>query len=333
MCKFLKTLYLTFVIICPTLSARTIVDMAGREITLPTSIQRLLPYDVKTSLMIYPIAKHKMVARAKMQGRSTFDYMDAYYNALPQYDVRNIEEILTYAPDLIITATGIGRSNTDKYLRLGKRLSIPVVLIDLSINKLNESYRFLGELLGEDSTSLQCATYLQRTLSELSTWAYAHPKNKGAYFTLGNQGLLTDSKGSVHTEVLDYLHIPNVVEIPISTGGHSQVNMEQIITWNPDYIFVADYRGKNDGYQHIIASTLWQNISAVKSQQVYKIPYYPVGWFDHPPSINRVLGLIWLCHTYYALPSDVTEKYITDFFSLFFNYTLSQTDYENIIHP
>lgn len=331
--KTTTPLLIIMLLYCSILPARSIVDMAGRTVEINTSIERVLPYDVKTSLLIYPVAGKAMVARAKMQGRSQFEYMHEDYNALPEYDVRNIEEVLTYNPDLIITATGIGRSNTDKYLRLGKRINVPVVLIDLSIDQLDKTYLFLGELLQNDSVALTCANYLRTTLSDLNTWAYEHPKEQGTYFTLGNQGLLTDSKGSVHTEVLDYLHIPNVVEIPISTGGHSQVNMEQIITWNPDYVFVADYRGKNDGYQHIMTSQLWQNISALKKQQVYKIPYYPVGWFDHPPSINRVLGLIWLSHIYYHLPQGNTETYTREFFELFFNYTLSKTDYESIIHP
>ena len=333
MIKNTRSLLILLFICTYAASARTITDMAGRQVAVPQKIERILPYDVKTSLLIYPIAKAQMAARAKMQGRTSFEYMDPDYNKLPQFDVRNIEEVLTYTPDLIITATGIGRSNTDKYLRLGQRLNVPVILIDLSIDQLEASYRFLGELLNNESQASMCAEYLKHTLQALSTWAYEHGNTAGAYFTLGNRGLLTDAKGSVHTEVLDYLHIPNVVEIPISTGGHTQVNLEQIITWNPDFVFVADYRGKKDGYQYILNHKLWKNISAVSKKQVYKIPYYPVGWFDHPPSVNRVLGIIWLCHTYYDLPAEDTARYVKGFFRLFFNYTLSDTAYESIIHP
>ena len=38
----------------------------------------------------------------------------------------------------------------------------------------------------------------------------------------------------------------------------------------------------------------WRNIPAVRNDRVYVPPDVPFGWFDAPPSLNRLLGVQWL---------------------------------------
>jgi iron complex transport system substrate-binding protein len=48
---------------------------------------------------------------------------------------------------------------------------------------------------------------------------------------------------------------------------------------------------------------------------VYLAPSLPFGWFDRPPSVNRLIGVKWLMHVLYPqavrgeLANDVREFY------------------------
>jgi iron complex transport system substrate-binding protein len=205
------------------------------------------------------------------------------------------------------------------------------VLIDLSIDKMDKTYLFIGELFDVDCKPY--INFLQTMYREME----ALKKTKGAisssvYYTLGSNGLLTDPSGSKHTEVFDFLNIPNAAKVDIPSGGHAQVNLEQVLLWNPDYIYTSAFRGENSAYNLITTDSKWKSIKAVKNNRVYKVPSQPMGWFDHPPSINRVPGMLWLCEIFYSVDSDVTKNKICTFYSLFHKYDLSSTEYSSLFN-
>jgi iron complex transport system substrate-binding protein len=153
-----------------------------------------------------------------------------------------------------------------------------------------------------------------------------------AYYTLGPTGLMTDPAGSKHTQIFDFLEIPNAAKIDIPSGGHAKVDMEQIISWNPDYIFAAYFKGGINAKEHIETSPLWADIEAVKSHRVYEVPGIPFSWFDHPPSANRIPGLIWLCHIFYGQEEIVTREKIQRFYALFYHYDLCDEEYYQLVN-
>ena len=150
------------------------------------------------------------------------------------------------------------------------------------------------------------------------------------YYSLGPTGLMTDPAGSKHTEVLDYMKVSNAAKVEIPSGGHAKVNMEQVLLWNPMYIFTSSFRGNESAYNTIVSDLKWSTINAVKNKNVYKVPSQPMGWFDHPPSINRIPGIIWLSSIFYNYPNDAVEQGIKEFYRLFYKYSLSESDYKSL---
>ena len=306
--------------------SRSIIDMAGRPVILPDTINRVLPYDPKTSILVFPVIGNKMIATSMLPGKKNFKYISKAYTELPEVDVKNIEEVLTYSPQVIIAGFYNKNDKNETVFSLGKRLNIPVVLIDLSIDKMDKTYMFLGELFNKDSKPF--VSFLQGVYKDIALLKKVHgPVITTVYYTLGPDGLLTDPSGSKHTEVFDYLNIPNAANVEIPSGGHAQVNLEQVLMWNPGYIFTSAFRGENSAYSTITNDTKWKSINAVKNNNVYKVPVQPMGWFDHPPSINRVSGLLWLCKIFYnADDNDIKDK-ICMFYSLFYQYNLKPEEY------
>lgn len=309
--------------------AKTVTDMAGRKFEVPPKVERILPYDPHTSILLFPAVADKMVARAMLPGTENYNFITEDYNNLPEVDIKNLEEVMLCKPQLIIAGVYLSKNrNMEPYNKLQKRTNIPVVVVDLTVDKLDKTYRFLGQLLGAVEDCSKLSNYIETLYFNTKALVATTSLNGiSVYYTLGNTGLMTDPAGSKHTEVFDYLKIPNAAKVDIPSGGHAKVNMEQVMIWNPDYIFTADFRGGNSAYNTITSSPLWADIKAVKQGKVYRIPRHPFGWFDHPPSINRISGIIWLSEIFYGLPPEESKRQIIEFYKLFYQYKLNDEEY------
>lgn len=309
-------------------SAKTIIDMVGRSVEIPDNIERILPYDVKMSLLLFPVASHEMVAKALLPGSKKAPFIADEYNRMPEVDLKNIEAVMMSNPQLILAGCYHSDNNYAKYEKLQKRINIPVVIVNLSIDALDETYAFFGQLLGDTLSCNRCARYLKDVYAKTKDAVCECGVNRSSvYYSIGSSGLMTDPVNSKHTEIFDYLKLNNVAKVAIPTGGHVKVNMEQVLIWNPDYIFTAGFKADNNAFEMMSVSPKWKTIAAVENSQVYKVPSLPFGWFDHPPSVNRIPGLIWLTHVFYHLPADEAEKQIVEFYKLFYHYELSSSEY------
>lgn len=315
--------------VCGCLAARSVTDMAGRTVEVPAVIDKVMPYDLKTAVLIFALAGDKMTATPGLPGKKEMQYISKDFIGLPVVDVKHIEEVILLSPQVIISGFYGAPGNKQSALTLGERLGIPVILVDLSIDRLDRAYEFLGRLFGMERESAPLVSFLKQIYYLTDSLKKAHgPVRQTAYYALGVKGLLTDPAGSKHTEVLDMLCIPNAAKVGLPTGGHAQAGLEQVLLWNPDFIFTSAFRGENSAYKLITTDSKWSSINAVKSHKVYNVPAQPMGWFDHPPSVNRIPGVIWVGSLFYGLDNRIARKYICRFYQLFYKYNLTESEYQ-----
>ena len=83
----------------------------------------------------------------------------------------------------------------------------------------------------------------------------------------------------------------------------------------------------------ILGDAQLQNIKAIQNKAVYEAP---IGafWWDRP-SPESILGFMWLAQTLY--PDQFQDldlkKETVDFYKTFFQYDLSDAEYEAFINP
>jgi iron complex transport system substrate-binding protein len=145
--------------------------------------------------------------------------------------------------------------------------------------------------------------------------------------------LYTDPEGSSHTEVFTLVGARNVADIALDDAfegyGMSPVSLEQVIAWDPEYIFVAsDPEGEMNVYDHITAGGDWGTVEAVETGNVYQIPHGPFDWLDRPYSIARILGIQWVGDLLYPELWDIDIRQTTkEFYRLFYHYDLSDAQF------
>ena len=139
--------------------------------------------------------------------------------------------------------------------------------------------------------------------------------------------LLWDKGNTVETVNLMTNNLADLPEV-VSSGLGNEVDMEQLLVWNPDVIIFAP----DTIYDTVGENATWQQLDAISSGNYYKTPYGPYGWLSSPPSVQRYLGMLWLGallypdYCEYDLQAEVTEYY-----ELFYQCELTQEMYDNLM--
>lgn len=146
---------------------------------------------------------------------------------------------------------------------------------------------------------------------------------------LDDRGVNVIAEGSFHAETINMMgRNLAVVEDVVSKGTGNEVDLEQILLWNPDVIIFAP----DSCYDSIATSEQWQSVSAVAAGTYYKTPLSPYGWLSSPPAVQRYLGMLWLGTLLYPeyAEYDLQEK-VTEYYKLFYGCELTDGMYDTLI--
>ena len=76
----------------------------------------------------------------------------------------------------------------------------------------------------------------------------------------------------------------------------------------------------------------WAGLGAVRSGRVLLSPRLPFGWVDEPPSVNRLLGLLWLGHQLHPeVVGNDTRPAVRDFYHLFYRVDLTDAEIDQLL--
>ena len=119
-----------------------------------------------------------------------------------------------------------------------------------------------------------------------------------------------------------------VLEDPSSQGTGNEVNIEQMLNWDPDVIIFAP----GSYYAYAGDDTSWQTLTAIKKNKYYETPIGPYNWMGYPPSCNRILGLLWMTKLLYPDETDYDLKdEVQEYYKLFYSYDLSDDEYNELV--
>ena len=350
--KFLMILVLlsgTAVTFCGAADAgetRTFVDDVGREVTLPVNIDAVSPSGPLAQIVLYSVDQDLFVSVSSEFTDAQAKYIDPRLLTLPVTGQFYGSKASTMNPESIMELNK--QLNIDVVLDIGEakqtmkadlddiQSKTGVAFVFVTQNKLEEipgSYVKLGELLSRPERGQELADYVSALLAEFDTGMKEVGDNKKSliYVTaIDGNSVSTIGKGSYHAEVIDY--VGNNLAKPATTGGPGdEYTMEDILQLNPDYIIVG-YVDGHAYYNTIMTDPMWRSLSAVRNGNVYEAPYGPYSWMGGPPSIQRLLSMIWLGNLMYpdVFDYDIDDR-VKEFYSLFFKYDLTDAELDDLM--
>ena len=321
--------------------AKNITDMIGRNIEIPSSLNKVVATSPPMTTVIYMIAPEKLTALNFKWTDSEKVYVQSKYQGLPNiggwYGTQDgsYEEFIASEPDIVIESIdegGDGDLSTvnERQSKFGK---IPVVAVNdtTHVEKIDASITFMGEVVGAPANAKKLTDFNDKYLDIVHKKTPQITDKKNVYYAEGNDGLKTNPSGSVHGQLIDLVGGKNVAD-SLSQGNTTagvRVSIEQVISWNPDVIITTD----PNFYAKVYNDSNWASINAVKNHEVYLSPQSPFKWFDRPVGANMIIGVPWTAKVIYPDQySDIDMLSATkEFYSNFYHFDLSDDQAKQIL--
>ena len=314
---------------------RVFTDSVGREVTVPAQIDKVALSGPMAQIVLFALCPDKLVGIANAWDESAAQYLDTEYYNLPLlgqlYGGKgelNLETLLESGAQVVIDVGEAKDGIAEDLDALQEQTTIPFVHISATLATMDETYTMLGDLLGMPDEAKTLADYCRGTYDRALTIADSVEKANLLYIT-GDAGLNVIAQGAYHAEVIDLLsNNLAVVDDPSSKGAGNEVDMEQILNWNPDVILFAP----DSIYDTVAEDAAWQGVTAIQNGAYYEVPMGPYNWMGFPPSVQRLLGMLWMAKVLYPEAADYdlyTEA--AEYFELFYHCDLTQEQYDALV--
>jgi iron complex transport system substrate-binding protein len=310
---------------------RTVVDMAGRTVTLPEEINSIGTFgsigvintfvelmgegdkicnDMSASFTKTDQWKYQYVFAPQIKGAPIFE------NASREIQM---EEVLKTKPDLCIAMS------KDVVAALEAQ-GLNVIYLEWNNSEdVKQCVTLLGEVFNKQDVAKDYISYFDEMVA------------KAAELTKGISD--ADQKAVLYGNIAEFTQphviaewwIPKAGGISVTDNGRTDGELvytfEDILKWNPDTMVFMKKSSSND----ILSDKRLANINAIKNNAIYYIPTVAHVWGNRTP--EQPLTIMWMMNKLYPeiksyddLAGDI--KY---FYSHFFNYNMSDKEIAEII--
>ncbi len=323
------------------MSGSTVAVSSGDDAAFPENPQRLAAvYGPSYELLTMLGAEDKIVVRADVQ-TDDFPWAEKIFkriNEVPSLDnvhtSVNFEELMKYDPDIVYT---FPRENELTQLKKAGVAALPGETSE-SLEGVKDQVRAYADTLGDDA-KMKAETYCNY-FDEKLAWVKERTdkiseEDRPKVYYAGTDILTTYGKYSDLMEVIEAAGgIP--VSEDLEAGNRSQINYEQLMSWNPDVIFI-DHGGMNDGEpveelkKEIMNNTSYQAITAVKNGDVYLSPSGVFYWDMGLQKILLIMNMAQILHPDAFQDLDMASE-VMEFYDKFYGYDLTRDEAEQILN-
>ncbi|MGM9533911.1 MAG: ABC transporter substrate-binding protein [Intestinibacter sp.] len=317
---------------------RTIVDMAGDEVTIPAEINTVFNgWPSSNQIMMTLGVQDKQIAYMKTLQQPNFKWMQIVNPAIMEKDGIGegqtgvtAEELVELNPDLVITANGDGAA---EYREAGLNA---ICLMFTNYDQLKQSISIMGEIFGGEAQKRaeEYIDYLDGNI-KLVQDRLKDVKDEDkptVYYMDGQSGkdpYVTSGTGTIQEEWITIaggkLATDGVLE-----GMSQEITPEQLLKINPDYILVGGL-GQANCYNQLMEDESLSTLKALKEDKVYRIPQGTFQWCRF--GSETALQVVWTAKTLYPDKfEDIDMKEMTkEFYKKFLDYDLSDEYAEAIL--
>lgn len=259
---------------------RTLTDSAGREVTIPSQVERIVCVNVGAlRYTCYMQAQDLVVGVEDYEQTPTMSRLYNYVNfdqfsSLPVIGNNGEhypEEIIAADPDVIIMSS-FSDNDADA---LQQKTGIPVVMVPGSDTTMDamayETFRIMGEVYDKKDRADELIAYMDEVKADLTarTGNIAEEDKPSVYVGgvsfKGTHGFEGTEAGYGPFAIIQ---AKNLADETGQTGAFD-IDPEQVLSWNPDFIFL-DFNGmdliREDFRNH---PDYYNSLTAVQENKVY----------------------------------------------------------------
>lgn len=309
---------------------RTITDMAGNKVEIPTNIQRIGDsWPAHNEVLSMLGSGNKIVATIlTAKGQPWLYKVNPQMNKAETVFTKtsvNVEQLLNTKPDIVFMP--------ESY-KFGSKITsagIPVVELNFTnFNELKKCFSITGDVLGAEGKQKaeKYNSYLDSKLKMITDITSSIPKDKKPKVLHINSLSPLTVDGS-NTIIDSWISTAGGINAASEINGNmKEVSMEQILKWNPDIIILGPDAKNADS---VLNSGSWKKIAAVQNGKVIHNPNGAYMWDRY--SAEEALQIQWaakLIHPDKFANLDIVKETM-NFYKEFLNYNLTEKEANLII--
>ncbi len=299
----------------------TVTDQAGREVTIEEEPETLVSgYYISTSLLIALDLEEKLVGiEAKADKRAIYQLCAPELTELPNVGTAkefDLEGCAALEPDLVILPLKL-KSAAESLEALG--------LDVLFVNP--ESQELLTEMIHLVSAATNTKEKAQELLdftAEQETFLNTALEGTEApsVYLAGNSSMLSTAGNSMYQSAMIEMAGGMNVASEIEDGYWVEIDYEQLLTWNPDYMILASDASYT--VEDVLADPNLADCTAVVNGDVYQIPNRAEAWDSPVP--GGILGSVWLANVLHEeqVSDEECASRIDEYYETFYDFTYSK---------
>lgn len=299
----------------------TVTDHAGREVTIEHEPQRLVScYYITSSLLMALGVDEKMVGI-----EDNPDYRPIYALSAPSLldlpwvgtaKVLDVEACIALNPDLVILPLRLKDS-----AQILEDLGVNVLLVNPETqDQLVEMIRMVGAATNTQTKAEALMAFLakQESYLEQVLWDADAP----SVYLAGNSSLLTTAGNAMYQSDMIRLAGGTNVAATVEDTYWAQIDYEQLLAWNPDYIILASSAQYTP--QDVLEDPNLAGCSAIVNANVYQIPCDAESWDSPVP--GSILGALWLAGILHPdlLTGADCAAIMDEYYETFYQFTYSK---------
>ena len=319
---------------CTQGDTRTVTDMNGDEVQVPAEVSRVAPVIgafAQVTAMLDPTHGDETVAGTTSAQTAVFDEVFPNCNA-EQVDSSNVENLISADVQVAFGPAGMF---SDEQLDQLEAANIAYVALGIkNVEALDQSILTIGQIMGDEEYAtaqafsdyymgwIEKATDLTKDIADGDKPTVMQLRISGGEYTTCNSSDVCES----------YFNAAGAVNVASDYAGEGNgtaltVSAEQVLEWNPQYIFVM----YNEAKDEIMADPALAEVDAVKNGNVVVIPNGAYYW--NVRAGEGALMTPWLMTVLHPdLVSDLDmNQEVKDFYSTYYGYDLTDEQVAGIM--
>lgn len=262
-------------------TTRTITDMLGREVEIPSTVNTVATIGATARMLTYAGCADKITGLTDLEKSCYVGMPYAYINSDSFANLTSVapggptseiydEALATLNPDIIFA----GFSDIEAVNTMQSKLNIPIVALSYTgifDNTVYEALTLIGDIMGTQDRCAELVSSMKGWQKDLNDRTKDIPEEDKPTVYVG-----TVNFAGTHGIEGTYANYPpfvaiNAKNVVDETGedGTLLIDKEQLVVWDPDIIFLtpANMSLVTDDYK--TNPSLYNNLKAVKDGNVY----------------------------------------------------------------
>ena len=299
----------------------TVTDHAGREVVIEEEPQKLVSgYYISTSLLIALDLDEKLVGiEAKANKRAIYALAAPELIDLPNVGTAkefDLEGCAALEPDLVILPIKLKGA-----VETLEGMGIDVLLVNPENQELLTG--MIHMIAAATNTEEKAAALLGFTMEqETMLRAAMSGAETPSVYLAGNSSMLSTAGNAMYQSDMIRLAGGANVAAEIEDTYWVEIDYEQLLTWNPDYIILASDAAYT--VEDVLADPNLADCAAVVNGNVYQLPNKAEAWDSPVPS--GILGALWLANVLHGdllTDADCADR-IDEYYETFYDFTYSE---------